>query len=177
LRLALDIPVNKGTPKETFISDFLRDHLGETFSIGQGEIISAVSEDGEARNQFEIVLYKKQFPKLVFGGGINAFLVESVAATIEVKSNLTKEELRSAVRAAHRLKSMPRRIGDMLILGDPRPAPLSLLVAYNGPAHMETVRNWLDEIHDEEDIDVPPLPTERAARNGTATPSIDGVSF
>jgi len=168
-------PLHKGTPREAFIRQFLQDHLGENLAIGQGEIIAADSRTGETRNQFDIVLYKKQFPKLSFGGGINAFLVESVVATIEVKSTLTKDELRPAVRAARRVKSLPRGATPALFTGHLRPAPLNLVVAYDGPAQMETVRNWLEEAHREENIPVPHLPIDRAARYAVAAPSLDGV--
>src|SRR5438094_6070124 len=86
-------PLHKGTPREAFIRQFLADHLSEELAIGQGEIISADSQPSEVRNQFDIVLYKRHFPKLPFGGGVNAFLAESVVATIEVKSTLTKKDL------------------------------------------------------------------------------------
>jgi hypothetical protein len=101
-------PLHKGTPREAFIRQFLADHLSEELAIGQGEIISADSQPGEIRNQFDIVLYKRHFPKLTFGGGVNAFLAESVVATIEVKSTLTKEELRSPIKAAHNVKALHR---------------------------------------------------------------------
>ena len=63
--------MHKGTPRESFIKEFLENHLAESLAIGQGEVISSESEAGEPRNQFDIVLYKRHFPKLTFGGGIN----------------------------------------------------------------------------------------------------------
>lgn len=167
-------PLHKGTPREAFVRQFLQDHLGDTLALGTGEIIASDSRSGEARNQFDIVVFKRQFPKLSFGGGINAFLVESVVATIEVKSTLGKEELRSAVRAAHRVKQLPRSSTTSIFMGHLTPAPLCLVVAYNGPMQLATVRGWIDEIHQEEGIPVPELPVGDA-RNSVAAPSVDGV--
>jgi len=48
-------------------------------------------------------------------------------------------------------------------------------VAYGGPARMETVRNWLNEIHHEEAITVRDLPTDPTTRYSVAAPSVDGV--
>src|SRR5262245_28540511 len=77
--------LHKGTPRESFVNQFLRDHLSENIAIGTGEIIDCNSLPGQARNQMDVVLYKRSYPRLAFGGGISGFLVESVLATIEVK--------------------------------------------------------------------------------------------
>src|SRR5712692_83027 len=78
--------IHKGTPREAFIRQFLEGHLSERVAVGTGEIIDANSKPKEQRNQIDIVIYKRDYPRLDFGGGINGFLVESVVATIEVKS-------------------------------------------------------------------------------------------
>src|SRR5437763_161337 len=103
-------PLHKGTPREAFIRDFLALHLADNVGIGTEEVIDSNSKPNEARNQLDIVLYKKHYPKLSFGGGINAFLAESVFASIEVKSTLNKENLRQAIKAARRLKELNRHL-------------------------------------------------------------------
>ena len=102
--------LHKGTPREAFIREFLESHLADTVAIGTGEIIDAASKPGEQRNQLDVVLYKRNFPKLAFGGGINGFLVESVVSTISVKSVLTKEDFRESLDAAHRLKNLKKSL-------------------------------------------------------------------
>jgi hypothetical protein len=82
--------LHKGTPREIFIREFLQNHLPANLAIGTGEIIDSESIPGAPRNQFDIVVYRRSFPKLHLGGGIDAFLIESVVATIEVKSTLTE---------------------------------------------------------------------------------------
>ena len=78
--------LHKGTPRESFIKEFLEGHLSERVAIGTGEIIDAKSPPNPPataqRPQFDIVLYKRDYPKLNIGGGISAFLAESVVATI-----------------------------------------------------------------------------------------------
>ena len=82
-------PTLQGSPRELFVKHFLREHLNSNVAIGSGEIIDANSKPGERRNQHDIVIYKKNYPKLNFGGGeTDVFLIESVIATIEVKSTL-----------------------------------------------------------------------------------------
>src|SRR4051812_42057752 len=81
--------LHRGTPREAFIKEFLAAHLSARLAVGTGEIIDAQSLPRQPRNQFDIVIYNSDYPKIDLGGGINAFLSESVIATIEVKSLLT----------------------------------------------------------------------------------------
>src|SRR5277367_2846337 len=76
--------LHRGTPREAFIKEFLISHLSARASVGTGEIIDATSLPRQQRNQFDIVIYKADYPKIDLGGGISAFLAESVIATIEV---------------------------------------------------------------------------------------------
>jgi uncharacterized protein DUF6602 len=171
-------PLHKGTPREVFIQEFLSNHLSEDLAIGQGEIISADSQPGEIRNQFEIVLYKRHYPKLLFGGAVNAFLAESVVSTIDVKSKLTKKELRRAVKAARNIKALNRYFGPnryTSLLQVISPAPLCYVVAYDGQARMETTREWLLALCTEEGIRLPELPPLVQQRYGIACPTIDGI--
>ena len=89
--------IHKGTPREAFVKEFLDCHLPETVAIGTGEIIDQNSRPNTPRRQHDIVIYKKSFPKIEIGGGIYAFLAESVIATIEIKSVLDKEALKQAI--------------------------------------------------------------------------------
>lgn len=79
--------IHKGTPRELFIREFLGNHLGSNVAIGTGEIIDANSYSGENRNQNDIIIYRSDYPKIFFGGDINAFLFESVViVTPDVKT-------------------------------------------------------------------------------------------
>lgn len=167
--------LHKGTPREAFIKDFLASHLSERVAIGTGEIIDANSRAGQQRNQIDIIIYKRDYPKIDFGGGISGFLVESVVATIEVKSVLTKAELEKAIRAAHSIKALHRKINVNFFAGYQPPGILSYVVAYEGPASMGTVHSWIPEIHASLGIIYPPLGTTREARIKVASPSIDAV--
>jgi hypothetical protein len=168
-------PLHKGTPREAFIREFLVNHLGQNMAIGSGEIIDANSKPRQPRNQFEIVLYKRDYPKLHLGGGIDAFLAESVVATIEVKSILTEQELRRAIKAAHNAKALSRNSMPVFSAGYFPPKILNFVVAYRGPANITTVHTWVDRIHSSESISCPTLPANAEERIRIASPSIDGV--
>ncbi|EBT4929974.1 TPA: DUF6602 domain-containing protein, partial [Salmonella enterica subsp. enterica serovar Virchow] len=63
--------LHRGTPREAFIKEFLSGHLSSNVAIGSGEIIDSNSQPRVQRNQYDIVIYKNNYPKLDFGGGVN----------------------------------------------------------------------------------------------------------
>jgi hypothetical protein len=167
--------LHKGTPREIFIREFLENHLPANLAIGTGEIIDSASIPGAPRNQFDIVVYRRSFPKLHLGGGIDAFLIESVVATIEVKSTLTQAELESAAKAAYACKSLKANISRSFQSGFIPPAVLNYVVAYDGPARMQTVAGWIPSIYGTLGIASAALPTEQDKRVATPSPAVDGI--
>ena len=165
--------LHRGTPRETFIKNFLEDHLSANVSIGTGEIIDANSQPRAQRNQYDIVIYKNNYPKLDFGGGINGFLVESVVATIEVKSLLNQSAIEQSVKAARNAKSLTPNLTQSFSTGWIPPRILNYVVAYEGPAQMNTVLGWIQNAHQQEGI---PFPTWNQ-QNKTQTPgtALDGI--
>ncbi|MEG3848343.1 hypothetical protein QT971_13070 [Microcoleus sp. herbarium19] len=167
--------LHKGTPREAFIREFLQTHLSERVAIGTGEIIDAHSRAGGSRNQFDIVIYKRNYPKLDFGGGISGFLAESVVATIEVKSLLDKNAIRQSIEAARNAKKLQRNLVSSFSAGYIPPGILNYVVAYDGPVNIETVYKWIPEIHIEKNIVPPKLNPDVKTRISTPSSSIDGV--
>jgi hypothetical protein len=168
-------PLHKGTPREAFIKQFLQSHLPDHVAIGTGEIIDSDSKPGAARNQYDIILYKRNYPKLDFGGGIGGFLIESVIATVEVKSTLTQEEMKKAMNAAKNAKNLKPNVTTSFTSGYIPPSILNYVVAYDGPASMSTVLNWIPTIQSQLGITSKNLPIDGDARLNTPSQSIDGV--
>lgn len=131
--------LHKGTPREAFVRGFLQDHIGTRFGIGTGEIIDCLSKSKAPRNQIDIVVYDDAYPRLSLGGGISSFLIESVRATIEVKSTLTKEDLINSAIAGENIKNLVNLPGGERLNLPPR----RFVVAYSGPKNIDTVFGWL----------------------------------
>lgn len=172
--------LNKGTPREIFIHEFLEQHLSSTVHIGRGgEIMNAASVAGETRNQHDIVIYDPRYPKinLSFGTthGINAYLAESVIATIEIKSALTEEDILQAARAARNAKQMQRHIVRTFWAGHIPPSILNFVVAYAGPAKLATVVNWITKSYDSLGFEDPRLSDDPKKRCQTSSAAIDGI--
>ena len=168
-------PLHKGTPREAFIKTFLEEHLPTTVSLGTGEIFDHKSQPKEPRNQFDLVVFKQNYPKLSFGGDISGFLIESVVSTVEVKSSLTKSDLKQAMAAAQKAKNLePKEIASFTS-GYIPPKILNFVVAYDGPASMGTVLNWMPDLQNELGIVPENLPIDGAKRAQTPSNSIDGI--
>lgn len=167
--------LHKGTPREAFIRRFLQDHLSERVAIGTGEIIDANSLPNEPRNQIDIVIYKRDYPKLDFGGGISGFLAESVVAIIEVKSLLDRDAMLQSMRTARTVKALTKNVITAFTTGYQAPSILSYVVAYDGPASMKTVHGWFAGMHAELGIQYPTMPLDPQQRVSVASPSVDGV--
>jgi hypothetical protein len=165
--------LHKGTPRENFLKNFLIDHLSERVAIGQGEIFDAGSQANEPRHQNDIIIYRRNFPRISFDKTITGYLAESVVATIEVKSTLTKEDITNAIRASSDIKQLKRNDYKLMYSGYQPPSILSYVVAYDGPASMTTVGGWLNPIHQELSIPYPVISSENPWT--TPSPSLDGI--
>jgi hypothetical protein len=168
-------PIHKGTPREAFIREFLLGHLGARAAIGTGEIIDANSRVGERRNQLDIVVYKSEFPKIDLGGGLHAFLSESVIATVEVKSNLTKSTLETAVKSSVSVKRLQRDIASHVSATKRPQGIVSFVVSYNGPSAASTILRWLVEIDNKHGINSTPLPSTGDLRSQRQSQGLEGV--
>jgi hypothetical protein len=167
--------LHRGTPREAFIKQFLVGHLSAKVAVGTGEIIDASSLPRAPRNQFDIVIYKADYPKIDLGGGISAFLAESVVATIEVKSLITQAELQAAISSANRAKKLQRNLVTAFTSGYVPPGILSYVVAYDGPVQISTVYSWLKAIEASQGLNQTDLPTAEAQRLQTLSESLEGI--
>lgn len=167
--------LHKGTPREAFIKEYLEAHLPSNVAIGTGEIIDANSRSGQKRNQYDIVIYKRSYPKLDFGGGVSGFLVESVIATIEVKSTLTQQEFSIAANAAYNSKKLKYNVVTSFHSGYIPPSILNYVVAYDGPASMKTVHGWISTEYQKLGIPQTPIPTDDKKRVATPADALDAV--
>jgi len=143
--------------------------LPSDLAIGSGEIIDQHSLPGAPRNQHDVVLYKKNFPRIYLGGGISAFLNEAVVATVEVKSTLDQDGITQSVNAARAVKELTAsRQGSF------RPIA-NYVVAYAGPANMSTAFGWIRNAYVAGQLSDPQFEPSFVPRNMIASSALDGV--
>lgn len=165
--------LHKGTPREAFIRIFLQNHLSELIGFGTGEIIDCNSLPQQPRNQIDIVLYKKNYPKIDFGGNVNGFFSESVVATIEVKSTLTEQDLINAFNSIRNTKRLQRNIVTSFQTGYQPPGIFSCIVAYDGPANLSTIHGWISRYIQSNSIQMPSMTPNQNSRLNVESPLAD----
>lgn len=166
--------ISKGTPREFFVSEFLRAHIPEDLSIGMGEVIDARSKSGERRPQHDIVIYKSAYPKLDLGANISAFFVESVVAVIEVKSVLDKAGVQQAARASQYLKGLSPSHYETFRTSRVRMVPSSYIFSYGGPKSLATVVDWVRESYSDLSLSETRFGAFDRRRDQTAV-ALDGI--
>jgi hypothetical protein len=119
---------SKGQDREQFIKDFLEKCFPKKFVIGSGEVIDFT--DAKSR-QADIIIYDEFMPILDYGS-TKHFLSEGVLAHIEVKSNLTPEQLLKALEITKSMKNLKRDIETAAHIGEMRKSIFSCSFAYDG---------------------------------------------
>ena len=127
------------------------------------------------RNQYDIVIYKRSYPKLDFGGGISGFLVASVIATLEVQTHITQQDFSNAAKAAHNSKKLTPNVVTSFHTGYVPPGILNYIVAYDGPASMNTIHGWIGTEYQKLGISLTAVSSDDNTRTETAADAIDAI--
>ena len=127
--------LNRGQIREVFIREFLRQNISDNWGIGTGEIIHKDTSPEETRSQIDVVVHNRMYPKVSLATGIDLFFIETVSSFIEIKSRLTKAELRKVASTTKEIKSLakfpPQKFNPDGLVSNPR--PYSFVFAYDGP--------------------------------------------
>lgn len=98
----LDHTVTKGQLRELFVIHILKSFLTSQFGVGSGII---TNHEGKQSRQTDIIIYDNRIlPPFIQEQNIGIYPIESVIATVEVKSWLRKSELLEAEKAAKKLR-------------------------------------------------------------------------
>jgi hypothetical protein len=137
--------VSKGAEREAPIRDLFREHLPSCFSVTQGEIVDIRDEHSP---QLDAIIYDSS-RNFAFYSGASAILpAEALLVSIEVKSLLTRDEIRKSITAAQKLKRLrpfkqpvaePRKEGEA---ADSRARFFHCIFAYHTDLSAD---NWLRE--------------------------------
>jgi hypothetical protein len=133
----------KGSEREDFVEQFLSEVLPTPFRFGRGDVTDTF---GNRSGQVDVVVEYTFLPSLpLVGGGERLYLAESVAAILEVKSDLSVQwpEVLATTERLQTLK--PRYLGTTIQLPRTRPIPhLPLFaVGYKGWKQLETLESNL----------------------------------
>ncbi|MCF2520707.1 DUF6602 domain-containing protein [Dyadobacter sp. CY351] len=93
----------KGSGAEKTFFDFIEKYLSRTYAVGTGEIIDSY---GQRSGQVDIVIANQDHPYTFTKNEPGLFFIEGVAAAGEIKSVLTTQELRKAIKNAIKFKTL-----------------------------------------------------------------------
>lgn len=134
---------SKGTERETFINSFLKAVFPTPFRFGTGDVTDA---EGERSGQLDVVIEYPIGPSLPSVGNTETrlYLAETVAAVVEVKSDVSSQ-WDEAVSTARRLHPLVRNYETMMSMGNvPERIPL-FVVGYTGWKDIETLKRRIQE--------------------------------
>lgn len=103
-------PPDVGRLREIFVQQVLKNMLPSTVEICSGVLFDA---EDKRSNQQDIIIYRRDMPKLSFGEGPQFLFVEGALATIEVKSRIDEQDFNRAMDNIQSVKSLKinRKIG------------------------------------------------------------------
>src|SRR5512146_1110482 len=85
----------KGQIREILIRELFRPLLPADLGVGHGHIVSSV--EGRVSRERDVVIYDRRLvPPVLYERSLGLFPLECTLAAIEVKSRLSREELRDA---------------------------------------------------------------------------------
>lgn len=138
--------VEKGTARENILEEYLKSYIPDKYCFSKGTIVDC--KDVQSR-QVDIIIHDKFLtPYLLDMDGTKIVPIESVYGVIEVKSTLTKEELRKSVKNIESVRKLEKKT----TLGDPFPTA-GMVFAYDSDASLEAVYNNLNELSADIGID------------------------
>lgn len=127
----------KGHERQEFIDKFLSQVLPTPFRFGTGD---ATDKDGRKSGQLDVVIEFPFGPSLPVVGGTTSrlYLAETVAAVIEVKSNVASQ-WNEAVSTAQQLFPLQRSYGAAMKMGPELPKIPLFVASYSGWNQVQTV--------------------------------------
>lgn len=130
-----------GTERQDFIDKFLAEVLPRPFRFGTGD---ATDKNGNKSGQLDVVIEFPFGPSLPIVGGTctRLYLAETVAAVIEVKSNIASQ-WSQAVSTARQLHPLERSFGVTMRMGTDLPKIPLFVASYSGWNQIQTVKQHL----------------------------------
>lgn len=112
----IEHPGLKGRLREIVIEELVKPFLSPHIGAATGTIVDPY---GKQSRQVDVILYDEQVtPPILFSEREGVIPCHSVVATIEVKSSLTREELKGAVENARSVKLLSYDYGNIPFSGE-----------------------------------------------------------
>lgn len=136
----------KGTARENILQEYLKSYIPEKYSFSKGTIVDC--KDVQSK-QIDIIIHDKFLtPYLVDMNDTKIIPIESVYGVIEVKSTLSKDELRKCVKNIESVRKLQKKT-----ISDYYFPTAGMVFAYDSDASLEAIYKNLNELSEDVDID------------------------
>ena len=136
----------KGTARENILQEYLKSYIPKKYSFSKGTIVDC--KDVQSK-QIDIIIHDKFLtPYLVDMNDTKIIPIESVYGVIEVKSTLSKDELRKCVKNIESVRKLQKKT-----ISDYNFPTAGMVFAYNSDASLEAIYKNLNELSEDVDID------------------------
>lgn len=141
----------KGTIREDKLKEYLSKLFPTKYAIGNGVIVDA--NETQSRQQDFIIYDNFNSPKLMETESVQVIPIESVYATIEVKSTLTVDELEKSIKNIESVKKLEKTkpFSSPLIISSIIP-PICMIFAYTSDTSLNNIVKKIDEFNNSIDI-------------------------
>jgi hypothetical protein len=134
----------RGRAREIFAKDLLTPFLSPNIATCTGIIVDS---KGGSSLQIDIIVYDKTLiPSLMLTGEEGIVPIESVLATVEVKSILTREELKKSIKNAHSVKKLQANFVEVMAKTPKKSSPVCCVFSFSSDSKPETELNRLEEV-------------------------------
>lgn len=138
----------KGTMREDKLKEYLKKLLPQKYEITSGCIVDA--NEKQSKQQDFIIYDNFNSPSFIASEKEQVVPIESVYATVEVKSTLTIDELKKSLKnieSVHLLEKI-KPMSNSFIISKIR-APICMIFAYTSDTSLENIVEHVDEINKE----------------------------
>jgi hypothetical protein len=144
-----------GEAREHTVAEHLAPHIPARFRMSSGIVVNALGE--ESRQQDVLITDPSNGTPFVAEGNIGVHPIETVTATLQIKTSIGPGDLRDAVENVVSVKRLlpdtprgfSRLSGDRLELGQAVMKPFAGIVAFQSTGSIETLRRaYLQANHD-----------------------------
>ena len=136
----------KGTVREEKLKDYISNLFPTKYAIGNGIIVDA--NETQSKQQDFIIYDNFNSPKLMETETVQVIPIESVYATIEVKSTLTITELEKSIKNIESVKKLEKTkpFSTPLIYSSIVP-PICMIFAYSSDTSLNKIVKKIDELN------------------------------
>ncbi|MBQ6289279.1 MAG: hypothetical protein IJK71_08540 [Clostridia bacterium] len=127
----------RGTARETILQEYLETYIPKKYAFAKGMIINAMNE---CSKQIDIIIHDSIITPYLFDIGTTMIPIETVYATIEVKSRLTKDELEKAIKNIESVRKLQKRTINGISY-----STAGYIFAYDSDSSLETIyKNYIE---------------------------------